>query len=182
MIISPPVHPTHNFGNATAETGTVDPPTDASTSTELILTKMTTTDHHNSKRKALMCAIVRNEEAYIDECVDYQSALGFDKIRIYDSSDLNEMKIFGEKKGDHVDVIHFPGAPVAKCELQERFYHDCEEGVYTWVAFFDIDEFLVLKKHDDVHDMLEEHLQRGALGINWYIFKPTQTDVIIKAH
>ena len=142
-----------------------------------------THNHHNSKRKALMCAIVKDEEAYIDEWVDYHYALGFDKIRIYDNSDLNEMKVFGDKKGDHVDVIHFPGVPVADCELQERAYHDCaqkavEEGVYTWAAFFDIDEFLVLKKHEDVHDMLEEHLQRGALGINWYVFEPTQSDLL----
>ena len=142
-----------------------------------------THNHHSSTRKALMCAMVKNEEAYIDEWVDYHYALGFDKIRIYDNSELNEMKIFEEKKGDHVDVIHFPGAPVAKCELQERAYYDCtqkavEERVYTRAAFFDIDEFLVLKKHEDVHDMLEEHLQRGSLGINWYLFRPTQIDVI----
>jgi len=142
-----------------------------------------THNHHNSKRKALMCAIAKDEEAYIDEWVDYHYALGFDKIRIYDNSDLNEMKVFGDKKGNHVDIIHFPGVPVADCELQERAYHDCaqkavEEGVYTWAAFFDVDEFLVLKKHEDVHDMLEEHLQRGALGINWYAFEGTQSDVL----
>lgn len=141
-------------------------------------------NHHNSTRKALMCAIVKDEEAYIDEWVDYHYALGFDKIRIYDNSDLNEMKFYGKKKGDHVDVIHYPGAaPAAECELQRTVYRDCarkavEEGVYTWAAFFDVDEFLVLKKHEDVHDMLEEHLQRGALAINWYFFEPTQNDVL----
>lgn len=142
-----------------------------------------TDNHHNSKRKALMCAIGKDEEAYIDEWVDYHYALGFDKIRIYDNSDLNEMKVFGDRKGDHVDVIHYPGAPVAACELQKRAYHDCaqkaiEEGLYTWAAFFDIDEFLVLKKHEDVHNMLEEHLQRGALGINWHHFHPTNHDIL----
>mmetsp|Transcript_6673 Transcript_6673/g.8718 ORF Transcript_6673/g.8718 Transcript_6673/m.8718 type:complete len:351 (-) Transcript_6673:1609-2661(-) len=142
-----------------------------------------TDSHHNSTRKALMCAIVKDEEAYIHEWVDYHYALGFDKIRIYDNSDFNEMKVFGDKKENRVDVIHFPGVPVANCDLQERAYHDCaqkavEEGVYTWAAFFDIDEFLVLKKHEDVHDMLEEYLQKGALGINWYKFEATQSDVV----
>lgn len=38
------------------------------------------------------------------------------------------------------------------------------------MAFLDVDEFLVLKRHETVTEMLEEHLERGALGISWFIF------------
>lgn len=67
---------------------------------------------------------------------------------------------------------------------QTEAYVDCakngiEEG-YEWAAFFDIDEYLQLKRHDDMVDLLEEHLSSGALGVNWYVFRPRKEDVLYK--
>ena len=125
------------------------------------------------RKKAAMCTIVKNEEAYIDEWVDYHLALGFDPIYIYDNSDEFEMRQWGnETKGDHVRVIHFPGQAV-----QMKAYLDCAKKLTrkkrkktTWAAFFDVDEFLVLKKHDHVSDFLEDHCPHGEIGINWFMF------------
>lgn len=44
-----------------------------------------------------------------------------------------------------------------------------EDG-HKWAAFFDIDEFLVLKKHRHVVDFLDEHCAEGAVIMNWYVF------------
>jgi hypothetical protein len=41
---------------------------------------------------------------------------------------------------------------------------------HTWCAFIDADEFIVLKKHQGIVPMLEEHCQSGALTLNWYMF------------
>jgi len=103
--------------------------------------------------------------------VDYHHALGFDKFLIYDNSKNFEMKQWGKLKGDHVEVIHFPGDT-----KQMPAYFDCgkklaETGEYEWAAFFDADEYLVLKKHEHVADMLEEHCSWGALVINWLVFE-----------
>jgi hypothetical protein len=39
-------------------------------------------------------------------------------------------------------------------------------------CLLDVDEFLVLKKHEHVDELLEEHLPKGsgALSINWVWF------------
>ena len=135
--------------------------------------------------KILMCAIVKNEEAYIDEWVDYHHALGFDKFFIYDNSAKFEMRSWGEGKGNHVDMKHFPKNQIA----QRLAYLDCarrgivkdrlvENVTYTWAAFFDIDEFLVLRKHENVHEFLSEHLKGGSLGISWTIMETTEDDVL----
>lgn len=43
-----------------------------------------------------------------------------------------------------------------------------EKNGETWAAFFDIDEFLLLKKHANINDFLIEYgPYKGALGINW---------------
>ena len=48
---------------------------------------------------------------------------------------------------------------------------------HTWLAFFDVDEFLVLKKHDTINDFLMSHLPMGSLAISWYIFGTGNRDL-----
>jgi hypothetical protein len=45
-----------------------------------------------------------------------------------------------------------------------------EGGNHTWTAFFDVDEFLILKKHAHVEDFLLEKRARGTLAVNWLMF------------
>jgi hypothetical protein len=130
---------------------------------------------HSDKRKgtnhAALCCVVKDEEAYIDEWVDYHHASGFDSIHVYDNSDSFELKQWGEEKGQHVTVTHWPG--IAK---QGSSYLDCarrlaaEGGNHTWAAFFDVDEFLILKKHAHVEDFLLEKCATGTLTVNWLMF------------
>ena len=118
--------------------------------------------------KAVVCSIQTKEDAYIDEWVDYHLSIGFEKIYIYDNSENFDLKNWGEKKlSDNVWVKHFPGV-----NKQRSAYCDCakwaENNNETWAAFFDIDEFLLLKKHANVKDFLLEYgPSKGAIGINW---------------
>jgi len=114
--------------------------------------------------------VVKNEEAYMNEFVDYGRALGINHFYIYDNTDLFVLKQWGRLKGDDVDVRHYIGE-----RPQMKVYSDCfkrvnETGMYEWVAFFDADEFLVLKEHDHIADMLEMYCARGALTVNWRMF------------
>ena len=122
------------------------------------------------RKKTAMCIIVTNEELYLDEFVDYHHALGFDNFFIYDNTEGFEMKQWGKLKGDHVELISFSGP-----NRQLAAYADCGSTVaatemFEWVAFFDADEFLVLKEHDHVADMLGEYCPHGSLGVNWFMF------------
>ncbi|CAE8602173.1 unnamed protein product [Polarella glacialis] len=51
---------------------------------------------------------------------------------------------------------------------------------HSWLAFFDGDEFLVLKKHKNIVDLLEatapEGSNVGAVGINWLFFGTSGRD------
>jgi Glycosyl transferase family 2 len=132
--------------------------------------------------KAAICAVARNEEAYIDEWVDYYFAIGFDIAYIVDNADGRKaaLRPWYDDKVAHngtqnKQLIHIPGA---KRPRQREAYQMCAKELVKlpvppkWVAFFDIDEYLVLKnkKHTCVTDMLQEHLKAGALSINWRFF------------
>ena len=122
------------------------------------------------RKKTAMCMIVTDEEAYLDEFVDYHRALGFDAFFVYDNTAGFEMRQWGALKGAHVRVTHFPGPA-----RQMAAYAACGAAVaatgdFEWAAFLDADEFLVLKRHADVADLLAAHCPRGGLGVNWFVF------------
>ena len=108
---------------------------------------------------AVLCVIVLNEKPYIDEFANYHLGLGFSKIVVYDNSASNELREWRrqEQISSMVEVIHFPGL-----NQQGRAYLHCAQLAFNgafgenkkWAAFFDVDEFLVLKKHEHVDELL----------------------------
>ncbi|KAL3761325.1 hypothetical protein ACHAW5_001757 [Stephanodiscus triporus] len=121
---------------------------------------------------AVLCCIAVEEGPYISEFVDYHLGLGFGKIVVYDNSNSFELEEWGKSYNGRVETIHFPGPG-----QQQRAYLNCAKkalsgtfGEKKWAAFFDVDEFLVLKRHENVEALLEEHLSEGSLSINWIMF------------
>ena len=126
--------------------------------------------------KAVLCSIQAKEDAYIDEWVDYHLGIGFEMIYIYDNSDNFDLRNWGNQRFlDNVRVKHFPGTRILLgTSPQCLAYIDCakraEKDGATWAAFFDIDEFLLLKKNENINEFLVEYgPSKGAIGINWLI-------------
>jgi Glycosyl transferase family 2 len=121
--------------------------------------------------EAALCTQVYKTDAYLDEWVDYNLGLGFHAIYLYDNSPNHCLKAWGAKRrlaGDNVHTVHNPGSG-----RQLNSFHSCVKTFgpnHTYLAFFDVDEFLVLFRHDTVTDLLLDHLPEGALTINSQIF------------
>jgi len=131
-----------------------------------------------STSNVAICLIVKNETLYIDEWLDYNIALGFSPIIIYDNTktfELNNSLHSGiytwyetrEDIWEYIQLIHFPEYPG-----QVKAYQRClkqEAANSTYAALFDVDEFLVLKKHDNVVDFMDEYCKEdcGELSVNW---------------
>jgi hypothetical protein len=112
-------------------------------------------------RVALVC-IAKNEENYIQEWIDYNLKLGFDDIFVYQ----NNWRYNINSKNVH--TIEFDG----DCMQEAAYNHFIKSNYdnYDWVAFFDVDEFLVLKKHDNIKKFIENYSNYNAIGINWVLF------------
>ena len=99
--------------------------------------------------KVAIIAIAKNEQLYIQEWIDYHLNLGFDKIIIADNDDELILSGFSSDKviiEDYTNVIRVQ--PKAYTELFNKY-----RDYYDWIAFFDIDEFLVLEC-DDIKQFL----------------------------
>jgi hypothetical protein len=41
---------------------------------------------------------------------------------------------------------------------------------YDWICFLDVDEFIVLKKHNNIKEFITDYKKYNAIGINWVLF------------
>ena len=126
-----------------------------------------------SSGAALVC-IAKMEHPYIEEFVRYYLALGFDAIYIYENDEIpSYAKLFSSERRVH--VLHFPshGTPTRSVQLLilDDFCTNYKD-LYRWIAHFDCDEFLVLKKHRTIQEFCQEYLpnQEGGIGICWIHF------------
>jgi len=110
---------------------------------------------------ALVC-IAKNEEDYIQEWIDYNKKIGFDDIFIYQ----NDWRWTGSTENVHKLIID--GKNI-QTKAYNTFYHT-KGKEYDWIAFFDIDEFLVLKKHKTIQDFVNDYSEYNSIGINWVLF------------
>lgn len=130
---------------------------------------------YNHTGKIALCCIGKCENNYIREWVEYHVGIGFDKIFIYDNNDTN---------GEHFEDVIQDYIDSGKCEIvsyrgrkccQEEAYHDCyvnNKDNYDWIAVFDIDEFLTLKKHKTVKEFLNDPLYNDfqLIHLNWMCY------------
>jgi hypothetical protein len=124
--------------------------------------------------KPVIVAIAKLEANYIKEWINYHRKLGFDKIYLYDNEDTP----FYEKflNSEFVDVTHLPGnnysKPVQYTALEHFINNKLHSKDITHVIHIDIDEFIALKKHDNIKHFIREYItgDTAGIGINWRHF------------
>ena len=114
---------------------------------------------------AVICAIALNETRYIDEWIKYNILLGFSHIYIHDNSYNNILK---NKESDKVTIIHYPG--IAKQLEAYNIFILQYKKLHRWCAFIDCDEFIILKKHDNINELINDYNNCASIALNWLMF------------
>jgi len=120
----------------------------------------------------VIVCVAKKESDYIEEFIKYHLALGFKYIYIYDNEDIPTYETFLEKYKDSVKVIHLPIKPVQYVALNDFIKNYLFTSKITHVAHIDIDEFIVLKKHNNIIDFINEYIVGDCqgIGMNWRFF------------
>lgn len=115
------------------------------------------------------CLIIKNEEKYLREWIDYHIKAGVEKFFIYENESDNQeetRKIINEY-GDLIIYHEIKGAGI-----QNSVYNHCIENYKNdsrWIAMIDTDEFIVPKKIG-LKDAISRYEEFPAIGINWLMF------------
>lgn len=105
---------------------------------------------------------IAKDEPYFEEWVDYNKKLGFDEIYVY----CNDWECPIER--DFIKKITFPGKHM-QMPAYNHFLKNYRND-FDWAAFIDCDEFIVLKKHNNIKEFLTEFDNPYGIGINWVFY------------
>lgn len=117
-----------------------------------------------------VCAIAKNEGKYFKEWIEWHRNHGVTKFYIYDngSTDNTREILTPYIKSGLVDYTYWPGY-----RKQLAAYDDCLEKQRfssRWIAFIDLDEFIVPIKDKTISDFLRRFEAFAAVEINWLIY------------
>jgi len=124
----------------------------------------------------VIVCIAKKEQDYIEEFVIYHLKLGFKHIYIYDNEDTPTYEAFLNKYSANITVIHLPFNNYSKGVQYIALDDFCAKYLFTsqitHVAHIDIDEFIVLKKHSNICDFINEYIVGDCqgIGMNWRFF------------
>jgi hypothetical protein len=124
----------------------------------------------------VIVCIAKQEKDYIDEFIRYHLGLGFKRIYLYDNEDVPTYRDLLDKYKSNVTVIHYPFNNYEKgvqYKVLDHFTgHMMSDIDITHVAHIDIDEFIVLKKHKNISDFIDQYIVGDcqAIGMNWRFF------------
>lgn len=117
-----------------------------------------------------VCAIAKNEGDYLKEWIEWHHNMGVDKFYIYDNESTDRTKEVLKPfiESGLVEYRYFPGY-----RKQLAAYDDCLAAHRTecrWLAFIDIDEFIVPLKDPSIPDFLKRFETFPAVEINWLVY------------
>ena len=145
------------------------------------------------KTKIAICAIIKNENLYLREWVEYHKNLGFDKIILYDNNPIDG-EVPHQVIGDYVmsgfvDVhnirglswkysgdLRYPNGD-KPINIQFSVYRKCMleyQNEYQWISYIDADEFITIGKNEpqNIHHLFDKYQyeKKGFKQIlmNWY--------------
>lgn len=117
-----------------------------------------------------VCAIAKDEGDYFREWIEWHRSVGVDKFYIYDNGSADATKQVLQPYIDSgiVEYIPFPGH-----RMQLAAYDDCllrHRYDVRWLAFIDLDEFIVPVKDGSIPEFLKRFEDRPVVEINWLIY------------
>lgn len=127
-------------------------------------------NHTEPKFRLAVCAIAKNEGPYFKEWIEWHLAHGVDQFFIYDNESNDGTREILEPYIERgvVDYKYWPGY-----RMQLAAYDHCLEHHRfdsRWIAFIDLDEFIVPVKDATIPDFLKRFEAFPAVEINWLVY------------
>jgi Glycosyl transferase family 2 len=123
-------------------------------------------------KKLAVCAMFENEARYLPEWLAYHRLAGVAEFVLYDngSTDDPALAIRGSPFAEHVTLIHWRQRP-GQLAAYKHFIDIFAPG-FDWVAFLDVDQFLLPLGRDTVVAALQSLDHAAAVLVQRRVFGP----------
>lgn len=127
-------------------------------------------------KTCIVCQI-KNERLYVKEWVDYHLNLGFDHIFLYEDYGSESHADLLEDYSN-VDVIpmkdtgieNYYSTITQKVLYKSKLKELINNKEYDWVAFIDVDEFIVFEEGYNIEKLCEEFKDYAGVWMAWKMF------------
>ena len=118
--------------------------------------------------RTLLCGIAKLENNYIREWVEYHKNKGFTNIVLYDNNDVDG-ETFDSVIGDYIRsgyviLKNWRGRELAQIPSYNSCYNEFKNQ-YDWIAYWDIDEFIVFEKEKTIDEFLSKDVFKNQQNI-----------------
>lgn len=123
-----------------------------------------------------VCLLIKDENEYLSEWIEYYINLGVDHIYIYDNGNVENVSTVIEVMPANIQ------SRITVIEYKDYETDTLQQDVYThflnhygcdtrWVGFLDSDEFVVPKDGSEcVNELLNKYEDYGALYMSWIVY------------
>ncbi|MDR2695550.1 MAG: glycosyltransferase family 92 protein [Deltaproteobacteria bacterium] len=117
-----------------------------------------------------LCAIVKDEDLFLEEWICHHALLGVEAFVIYDNESAYPVRrrLRPFMNGSFLTVVDIRGRG-----QQMIAYNHCLRAFgrnFRWLGFLDLDEYAVPKRTNDLRVLLQNYEDAAALGLNWQCF------------
>jgi hypothetical protein len=120
-----------------------------------------------------VCAVFKNEGRYLLEWIAYHRVIGFDHFVLYDNESTDGGSEIIRSSWAHrcTTVIAWPRRP-GQLPAYRHFIYNLSDQ-FSWVAFIDLDEFLLPLQGRGIRDVLRSCQGFSAVLAQWRVFGPS---------
>jgi glycosyltransferase involved in cell wall biosynthesis len=126
-----------------------------------------------TKSNIAICAIVKNEEHYIEEWIAFHLVQGVKKFLIVDNGQSTLLRIILQPyiSAGVVELFNFPSTREPQLTAYALALKKIKEAKqFEWVAFIDADEFLFSPLGKKLPRVLAKYSNSPAVVVNWVSF------------
>jgi len=128
-----------------------------------------------------VCAIFQNEAQWLQEWIEYHRLIGVEHFLLYDHYSTDNWREVLEPyiECGLVEVVDWSDQPRQIWRAQNPAYDHALEylrGISHWVAFIDIDEFMVVEHTDSMVEFLQDYEEYGGVALTWRGFGTSGVD------
>lgn len=122
------------------------------------------------KYEVSLCLIFKNEAAYLKEWLEYHSLIGVDHFYLYNNFSEDD---YTEVLRPYIDkgIVTLTEWPIKYAQVAA--YEDCYhkfKGETHWLGYIDADEFVNLRKYNDIKTFLSRYNAYPSVLLCWKMF------------
>ena len=127
--------------------------------------------------KTAICAIIKDEHRFLEEWIEWHLGLGFDAIHLFEDKGSKSHEEICEKysnvylrRYEDDEEVQQLLAWQGNSNRQKTLYEYCADTykyIYNWIAFIDLDEFIMFAEGYSLSKLCEEFEPYPCVLLNW---------------